>query len=71
MHLTETTLIFMTNSVINMKNGNRIKVDYKHMIDVARSRQHYIMYFVTQIHGIQKRRHGKGNVGKVPPVYRI
>ena len=45
MHLTETTLIFMTNSVINMKNGNRIKVDYKHMIDVGESRQHYIMYF--------------------------
>ena len=45
MHLTETTLIFMTNSVINMKNGNRIKIDYKHMIDVGESRQHYIMYF--------------------------
>ena len=45
MHLTETTLIFMTNSIINMKNGNRIKVDYKHMIDVGESRQHYIMYF--------------------------
>ena len=31
MHLTETTLIFMTNSVINMKKtATASKVDYKH-----------------------------------------
>lgn len=45
MHLTETTLVFLTNSIVNMKNGNRIKVGYKHMIDVGESRTHFIMYF--------------------------
>lgn len=45
MHLTETTLVFLTYSVVNMKNGNRIKVDYKHIIDLGESRTHFIMYF--------------------------
>ncbi|MGN0477940.1 MAG: hypothetical protein ACI4GO_00750, partial [Hominenteromicrobium sp.] len=45
MYLTETTLVFLTNSVVNMKNGNRIKVGYQHMIDVGESRTHFIMYF--------------------------
>lgn len=45
MHLTETTLVFLTYGVVNMKNGNRIKVDYKHMIDACESKKRFIMYF--------------------------
>ena len=67
MHLTETTLIFMTNSVINMKNGNRIKVDYKHMIDVGESRQHYIMYLITANPWYSERRHGKETLERFRP----
>lgn len=45
MHLTETTLVFLTYSVVNMKNGNHIKVGYKHMIDAGEGRRHFVMYF--------------------------
>ena len=45
LYLTETTLAFLTYSVINMKNGNHIKVGYEHMIGVCESRKRFIMYF--------------------------
>lgn len=45
LHLTETTLVFLTNSVVNMKNGNRVKVEYTHMIQACESRKRFIMYF--------------------------
>lgn len=45
LHLTETTLVFLTNSVVNMKNGNRVKVEYTHMVQACESRKRFIMYF--------------------------
>lgn len=45
MHLTETTLAFLTYSVVNMKNGNHIKVDYQHMIGASEGRKRFYMYF--------------------------
>ena len=45
LYLTETTLAFLTYSVVNMKNGNHIKVGYEHMIGVSESRKRFILYF--------------------------
>lgn len=45
MYLTETTLAFLTYSVVNMKNGNHIKVDYKHMIGAGEGKKRFYMYF--------------------------
>ncbi len=45
LHLTDTTLAFLTHSVVNMKNGNHIKVSYDHLIGVSESRKRFILYF--------------------------
>lgn len=45
MRLTNTTLIFLTYSVVNMKNGNRVKVEYEHLIQACESRKRFILYF--------------------------
>ena len=45
LYVTETTLAFVTYSVINIKNGNHIKVGYEHIIGVCESRKRFIMYF--------------------------
>lgn len=45
LYLTETTLVFLTYGVVNMKNGNHIKVGYEHMIGVSESRKRFILYF--------------------------
>ena len=43
--LTDTTLIFMTESVVNIREGSRIRVPYTRMTDVHESRKRFIMYF--------------------------
>lgn len=45
LYLTDTTLAFLTYHVVNMKNGNHIKVSYDHLIDVCESRKRFILYF--------------------------
>lgn len=45
LHLTEATMVFMTDSVLHFKNGNRVKMGYKHMTGVGESSKRFIMYF--------------------------
>ena len=45
LYLTDTTLIFLTRSVVHLKNENRSKVSYAHMIGTGESKKHFYMYF--------------------------
>ena len=45
LYLTDTTLIFLTRSVVHLKNENRSKVSYVHMIGTGESKKHFYMYF--------------------------
>ncbi len=43
--LTDTTIIFMTESAVNIREGNRAKVGYEHMMEVHETKKRFIMYF--------------------------
>ena len=45
LHLTDTTIIFMTRSIIHLKNEKHSKIGYHHLVGLGESKMHFILYF--------------------------
>ncbi len=45
LHLTDTTIIFLTNSIIHLKNEKRSKVEYYHLVELGETKKRFYMYF--------------------------
>lgn len=45
LHLTDTTIIFMTRSIIHLKNEKHSKIGYHHLTGIGESKKHFILYF--------------------------
>ncbi len=43
--LTDTTIVFMTESAVNIREGARNQVGYKHMTEVHETKKRFILYF--------------------------
>lgn len=45
LHLTDTTIIFLTRSIVHLKNEKHSKVDYYHLVGLGESKKHFFLYF--------------------------
>ena len=45
LHITDTTMIFLTYSIVHLKNEKRTKVEYYHLIGLGETKKRFIMYF--------------------------
>ena len=45
LHLMDTTIIFMTRSIIHLKNEKHSKIGYHHLVGLGESKMHFILYF--------------------------
>jgi len=45
LHLTDTTIIFLTRSIVHLKNEKYSKIGYHHLVGLGESKKHFILYF--------------------------
>ena len=45
LHITDTTIIFLTYSIVHLKNEKRSKVEYYHLTGLGETKKHFILYF--------------------------
>ena len=45
LHITDTTMIFLTYSIVHLKNEKRTKVEYYHLVDIGETKKRFFMYF--------------------------
>lgn len=45
LHLTDTTIIFLTRSIVHLKNEKHAKVEYYHLVDLGETKKHFFLYF--------------------------
>lgn len=45
LHITDTTMIFLTYSIIHLKNEKRTKVEYYHLVGLGETKKRFILYF--------------------------
>lgn len=45
LHITDTTIVFLTYSILHIKNEKHSRVEYYHLIGLGETKKHFILYF--------------------------